>query len=100
MCSSDLQANILAMKSNVNHEFFNVGTGTTISVLELANLIIDAFGLSIKLVHGPELPGDVKITKADISLARRLLDWQPKVDIKEWLRNVISARTNLDLITN
>ena len=90
----------MAMKSNVNHEFFNVGTGTTISVLELANLIIDAFGLSIKLVHGPELPGDVKITKADISLARRLLDWQPKVDIKEWLRNVISARTNLDLITN
>ena len=95
-----VQANIAAMKSNVNHEFFNVGTETTISVLQLADLIINAFGLSIKPIHGPELPGDVKITKADISLARRLLDWQPKVDIKEWLRNVISARTNLDLITN
>lgn len=95
-----VQANISAMKSNVNHEFFNVGTGTTISVLELANLIIDAFGLSIKPVHGPELPGDVKVTKADISLARKLLGWQPKVDIKEWLRAVITARTNLDLITD
>jgi len=95
-----IHANLLAMKSNVNHEFFNVGTSNTISVLELANLIMDAFGLSIKPVHGPELPGDVKITKADISLAKRLLDWQPKVDIKEWLRDVITARTNLDLITN
>jgi UDP-glucose 4-epimerase len=95
-----VQANILAMKSSVNHEFFNVGTGTTISVLELAELIIDAFGLSIKPVHGPELPGDVKITKADISLAKKLLDWQPKVDIRKWLRDVITARTNLDLITD
>jgi len=95
-----VQANILAMKSNVNHEFFNVGTGTTISVLELANLIIDAFGLSIKPVHGPELLGDVKITKADISLAKRLLDWQPKENIKKWLRDVITTRTNLDLITD
>jgi UDP-glucose 4-epimerase len=95
-----VQANILAMKSHVNHEFFNVGTGTTISVLELANLIIDAFVLSLKPFHGPELPGDVKITKADISLAKKLLGWQPKVDIKEWLKAVITARTNLDLITD
>ena len=88
------------MKSNVNHEFFNVGTETTISVLQLADLIINAFGLSIKPIHGPELPGDVKITKADISLARKLLGWEPKVDIKEWLRQVITARKNLDLITD
>ena len=95
-----VRANILAMKSNVNHEFFNIGTGTTISVLELADLITDAFGLSIKPIHGPELPGDVKITKADISLAKKLLNWQPKVDIKKWVRDVITARTNLDLITD
>jgi len=95
-----VQANIAAMESNVNHEFFNIGTETTISVLQLADLIIDAFGLSIKPIHGPELPGDVKITKADISLARKLLGWEPKVDIKEWLRQVITARTNLDLITD
>lgn len=95
-----VRANILAMKSNVNHEFFNIGTGTTISVLELANLIIDTFGLSIKPIHGPELLGDVKISKADISLAKKFLGWQPKVDIREWLKAVITARTNLDLITD
>ena len=95
-----VQANILAMKSNVNHEFFNIGTNSTITVLELANLIIDSFGLSLKPVHGPELPGDVKITKADISRAKKLLNWEPKTRIEEWLKSTITARTNLDLITD
>lgn len=95
-----VQANILAMKSNVNHGFFNIGTNSTITVLELANLIIDAFGLSLKPVHGPELPGDVKITKADISRTRKMLNWEPKTRIEEWLKSTIAAKTNLDLITD
>lgn len=95
-----VQANILAMKSNVDHGFFNIGTNSTITVLELANLIIDSFGLSLKPVHGPELPGDVKITKADISRAQKMLNWQPKTRIEEWLKSTITARTNLDLITD
>ena len=95
-----VQANILAMKSNVDHGFFNIGTGSTITVLELANLVIDSFGLSLKPVHGPELPGDVKITKADISRAKKLLNWEPKTRIEEWLKSTITARTNLDLITD
>ena len=95
-----VQANILAMKSNGDHEFFNIGTGTTITVLELANLIIDSFGISLKPIHCPELPGDVKITKADISRAKKLLGWEPKTRIEEWLKSTITARTNLDLITN
>ncbi len=95
-----VQANILAMKSNVDHGFFNIGTGSTITVLELANLIIDSFGLSLKPFHGPELPGDVKITKANISRAKKLLNWEPKTRIEEWLKSTITARTNLDLITD
>ncbi len=95
-----VHANILAMKSNVDHGFFNIGTGSTITVLELANLIIDSFDLSLKPIHGQELPGDVKITKADISRAKKLLDWEPKTRIEEWLKSTITARTNLDLITD
>jgi UDP-glucose 4-epimerase len=95
-----VQANVLAMNSNVDHGFFNIGTNSTITVLELANLIIDSFGLPLKPIHGPELPGDVKITKADISRAKKLLNWEPKTRIEEWLKSTITARTNLDLITD
>jgi nucleoside-diphosphate-sugar epimerase len=94
-----VNANILAMNSNVNHEFFNIGTATTITILELANLIIKSFNLSLKPIHGPELPGDVKITKADISQVQKILDWKPKTRIEEWLESTITNGTNLDLLT-
>lgn len=94
-----VSANILSMRSNVDHSFFNIGTASTISVLELANIMIEYFGLPLKPIHGPELPGDVKITKADISHARELLGWEPKISIREWLRSVITTKTNLDIIT-
>lgn len=93
-----VNANIMAMKSNVNHSFFNIGTATTISVNELADIIVSEFGLKLKPVHGPALPGDVHTTKADISLASKLLGWKPKVYIKEWLKEVITSGTNLNSI--
>ena len=98
--SDIVNANILAMKSNVSHGFFNIGTNSTISVLELANLIISAFGLQLKPVHGPPVSGDVQITQANISLAKKMLGWEPKIEIRQWLRDIISAKTNLDSITN
>ena len=55
-------------------------------------------GLKVRLLHGPALPGDVHTTKADISLARNLLGWKPKIFIKEWLKEAISDKTNLDSI--
>lgn len=93
-----VNANILAMKSTVEYGFFNIGTATTISVNELADIIIAEFGLNLKPIHGPSLPGDVHTTKADISLAKKLLGWEPKVGIRGWLKEVISTRTNLDSI--
>ena len=80
------------MKSNVDHGFFNIGTNSTITVLELANLIIDSFDLSLKPVHGPELPGDVRITRADITSAKELLKWEPKIEFRDWLKMIISTK--------
>jgi nucleoside-diphosphate-sugar epimerase len=94
-----VNANILAMNSHVNHEFFNIGTATTITILELANLIIKSFNLSLKPIHGPELPGDVKVTKADISQVQKMLKWEPKIRIEQWLESTITNGINLDLLT-
>ena len=94
-----VNANILAMNSNVDHEFFNIGTATTITILELANLIIKSFNFSLKPIHGPELPGDVKLTKADIRLVQKMLNWKPETRIERWLESTIKNGTNLDLLT-
>ena len=94
-----VNANILAMNSNIAHEFFNIGTATTITILELANLIIKSFNFSLKPILGPELPGDVKITKADIGLVQNMLNWKPETRIEKWLESTIKNGTNLDLLT-
>ena len=89
--SDVVNSNILSMTSNVDHEFFNVGTNFGISVLDLANIIIDASGLDISPVHGPTLQGDVNATLADISLIENKLGWEHKVKLKDWLDNVIKT---------
>ena len=83
-------ANIMAMESNVDHAFFNVGTNTNISVTELAHLMIKAANLDIKPIFGAALKGDVKITIADISLIKKSLGWNPTITIEEWLKQKIS----------
>jgi len=87
-------ANIMAMESNVDHAFFNVGTNTNISVIELAHLIIKAANLDIKPIFGAALKGDVKITIADISLIKKSLGWNPTITIEEWLKQKISIQNN------
>ena len=92
-----VKANILAMDSNVKHQFLNVGSGFPTSILDLANLVIDASGLSLKPIHGQPLPGDVKTTQADLTLIKKLLGWQPKTKLKDWLIEVISSKNFEDI---
>ena len=91
-----VNANILAMESNIDGEFFNIGTGTTISVLDLANMIIKFSGLKLKPIHRPPVPGDVKATQADITKAKMMLKWKPTTSLKDWLKSaVLDVKNNL-----
>ena len=91
-----VNANILAMESNIDGEFFNIGTNSTISVLDLANIIIKFSGLKLKPIHQPTVPGDVKATQADITKAKMMLKWKPTTDLKDWLKSaVLDVKNNL-----
>jgi len=85
-------ANIMSMDSNVNHEFFNVGTNTSITILDLANTIIKFSELEIKPVYGPELQGDVRRTVADIESIKEKVGWIPRTFLEEWIKNIVSAK--------
>ncbi|RZD42004.1 MAG: NAD-dependent epimerase [Thaumarchaeota archaeon] len=89
-----VRANIMAMESNIDHAFFNVGTNTSTSVLELANIMIKAANLDIKPIFGPPLEGDIKMSIADISFIEKSLDWHPTISIQNWLEQKISAQNN------
>ena len=91
-----VNANILAMESNVDDEFFNIGTNSVVSVLDLANMIIKFSGLKLKPIHRPPVPGDVKATQADITKAKMMLKWKPTTSIENWLKSaVLDVKNNL-----
>ena len=85
-----VKANIMALESDVNHAFINIGTGNTISILELANQIIKSSGLSLKPIHKDALDGDVHKSQANIELAKKLLGWEPSFNLEEWLDKTVS----------
>ena len=85
-------ANIMSMDSEVNHEFFNVGTNTSITILELAKTIIESAGLNIEPIFGPVLKGDVQKTIANIDLIKEKIGWEPTVFLEEWINEIISMK--------
>jgi len=84
-----VQANYLAMKNDLNFGFFNIGTGKTYSILEIAEMVIDAASITQKPIFKDALPGDALLSKANIKLAKSILKWEPKSDLKIWLKNEI-----------
>jgi UDP-glucose 4-epimerase len=83
------KANLMAMESKVNFAFVNIGTGTAISINDLADIIIKASCLAIKPVHGPPLEGDVRASQADVSLAKKLLNWKAETKLEDWLNETV-----------
>ena len=85
-----VQANIMALESTIENVFINIGTGKTVSILELANQIIKSSNLKLNPIHQGALKGDVMESKADVSLAKKLLNWEYKIELKDWLEYTVS----------
>lgn len=79
-----VRANILAMKSKkaVGH-LINIGSGQNYSVNQVAKMV------DPNHVYIPPRLGETKITLANISKAKKLLGWKPKVMLEDWLEKVV-----------
>ena len=83
-------ANLLAMESQVTNSLVNIGTGKAITILELANMMIDSSKQNLKPIFKKPLEGDIEKSQADISLAINSLNWNPKKDLQDWLKEIFS----------
>ena len=83
------QANIDGMKSNIKSGFFNVGTGTTISIKEIAEHMLKITNNDMKPIYLDPLEGDILQSQADIQRIKNELKWMPKKGLKEWLEEII-----------
>jgi UDP-glucuronate decarboxylase len=68
----------------------NVGNPNEKTVLEIAKLILQKTGSDSGIVFGPKPQDDPKRRCPDISLARRVLSWQPEVSLDEGLARTIA----------
>lgn len=80
------------MERDMVNETFNIGSGSPTKIKELANLVINLANLKCKPVYRQPRAGDIKHSYADISKAKRLLGFTPKVSLKEGLKELIEAR--------
>ena len=75
---------LTAAQSSARAEVFNVGSGQTISVNRLVELLVG------EVTYIPKRPGEPDCTFADISKIRRELKWQPKVNIEKGVEQVLA----------
>lgn len=68
----------------------NIGNPNEFSILELANLILELTDSKSKLTFHPLPQDDPKQRQPDISLAKKELDWQPKIELREGLEKTIA----------
>jgi dTDP-glucose 4,6-dehydratase len=86
---SDLVSGILAlMESDVN-EPVNIGNPHEMSIEEMARLIIRMTGSKSQIVFQPLPVDDPQVRQPDITRARKLLGWEPKVTLEEGLTSTI-----------
>ncbi len=70
-------------------EIYNLGESQTTSLKELIRLIEEAFGKKANIETMEFQPGDVSVTYANITKAKRILKYHPKVKMKEGIQRFV-----------
>lgn len=89
--SDIVQANLLALETDkADYQAINVGTGRAISVGEISEMLAKGLGKEIEPNFvGKYREGDIRHCVADISKARNLLGYEPKVKLEDGLRELL-----------
>jgi len=78
-----------ATATDVDRRIINIGSGQETSVNDLARLVLEIVGRDVEVIHSPAQGGGVSRLCADITLARRLLNYRPRVSLEEGLRRTL-----------
>ncbi|MDI7274616.1 MAG: NAD-dependent epimerase/dehydratase family protein [Anaerolineae bacterium] len=91
-----VEANLLAMRSDLSGAVLNIGGGSRVSLNHVVDLLAEITGLPARVDRQARQHGDVQHTWADTSLAQRLLGYAPRWKLEaglraevEWLRGMV-----------
>lgn len=86
-----VQANVLSLFTDnpaALNQIYNIAYGEANTLLDMHRALQSISGKNIEPLYGPERPGDIKHSLADISKARELLAYNPRFNFEEGLRSV------------
>jgi len=79
---------ILALKP-LGYEIINLGGHEVITINALIRLFEEVIGQRAQVIYGPPNPADMLTNWADVSKARRLLGWEPRVSLREGVERLV-----------
>ncbi len=87
---TDLVDGIIRLMTSSVNDPVNIGNPREMSLDELARTIVRMTGSTSQIVYGPLPVDDPKVRQPDITRARTLLGWEPKVSLEEGLETTIA----------
>jgi dTDP-glucose 4,6-dehydratase len=86
---SDLIDGLIRLAESGYHDPVNIGNPNEFTLLELAETVIDVTGSRSQIVYEALPTDDPQVRQPDITLARELLGWEPRVSLREGLQRTI-----------
>jgi dTDP-glucose 4,6-dehydratase len=80
---------LIALAESGHHNPVNIGNPDEFTLLELAEAVIEITGSKSEIVYEALPTDDPQVRQPDITLAREILGWEPKVSLREGLRRTI-----------
>ena len=81
---------ISALDKNLDFEIINLGDSNPIDLKRFIRIIEQETGKKAKIIQAEMQEGDISVTYADISKAKKLLNYKPKVKIEQGIRNLVN----------
>ncbi len=83
------EANLGAMTSTRHDGFFNIGTGNSVTINKLADIMTRVYELDVSAEYSEPLQGDVPHSMADTQIAARDIPWQHSINLEDGLSKLI-----------
>ena len=88
-----------ATAADVDRRVINVGSGRNTSINELARLVAKVIGQEVEVLHSPAESGGVSRLCADVTTARKLLNYEPQVDLAQGLHLTVERDPRFQRLT-
>ena len=80
----------LGIADDVDGKVINIGTGTELTIADLAQKLIDLMGVDMKPIFSGKInPGEAGRLFTDPTNCMKKLDWKPKIELEQGLKNTI-----------